>query len=147
MLKNVRRKSSISHKEKKKPDIKAIIKKYKNDMILGAALLIAALCLFLVFNSIHRSDGGMVQVKQDKKIIGTYSLDKDGEYEIKTYYGTNTLTVKDGYAYMSQSSCKDHLCEKMGKISRVGETIICLPNSVFIEVISGDNSDYDAVVQ
>ena len=130
MQKNVLKKLFISH---------------KFDFLLGAVLLVAALCLFMVFKYV-RKDGNYVQVKQGKNIVGTYSLMKDSEHEIKSFYGSNTLVIKDGYAYMSDSDCKDHLCEKMGHISNVGETIICLPNEVFVEIVS-DKEGYDAVVQ
>ncbi|MDD6234949.1 MAG: NusG domain II-containing protein [Lachnospiraceae bacterium] len=118
---------------------------HKFDFLLGAVLLIAALCLFVVFKT-TRKNGSYVCIKQGKDIVGTYTLDEDSEHEIKSFYGSNTLVIKDGYAYMSESSCKDHLCEKMGKISNAGETIICLPNEVFVEIIS-TKEKYDAVVQ
>ena len=124
MQKNVLKKLFISH---------------KFDFLLGAVLLIAALCLFVVFKT-TRKNGSYVCIKQGKNIV------EDSEYEIKSFYGSNTLVIKDGYAYMSESSCKDHLCEKMGKISNVGETIICLPNEVFVEIISSKEK-YDAVVR
>lgn len=130
MQKNALKKSFTSH---------------KFDFLLGAVLLIAALCLFVVFKNTRKA-GGTIEVKQGDKVIGTYALSEDGEYVISTFYGSNTLVVKDGVAYMSESSCKDHLCEKMGKISKVGETIICLPNEVFVKVISGEDG-YDAVVR
>ena len=130
MQKNVLKKLFISH---------------KFDFLLGAVLLIAALCLFVVFKT-TRKNGSYVCIKQGKNIVGTYALGEDSEYEIKSFYGSNTLVIKDGYAYMSESSCKDHLCEKMGKISNGGETIICLPNEVFVEIISSKEK-YDAVVR
>ncbi len=125
--------------------LKKLFTSHKFDFLLGAVLLLAALCLFVVFKN-TKKNGGMVEVKQGNKVIGNYSLSEDGEYEIATFYGSNTLVIKDGQAYMSESSCNDHLCEKMGKISKVGETIICLPNEVFVKVISGEEG-YDAVVR
>lgn len=130
MRKNVLKKLFISH---------------RFDFLLGAVLLVAALCLFVVFKNIRKT-GTYVQVKQGRDIVGTYSLNENSEYEIKSFYGSNTLVIEDGCAYMSESSCKDHLCEKMGRISNVGETIICLPNEVFVEIVS-DKEGYDAVVQ
>ncbi len=118
---------------------------HKNDFILGAALLLAALCLFFIFRN-TRHNGGIVQVKQDGKIVGEYPLSEDAEYEFKVYYGSNTLMIKDGYAYMAESDCKDHVCEKTGKISKTGESIICLPHELFITIIDGKDNDYDAVV-
>lgn len=110
-------------------------------MLLGAAL-----CLFAVFKNTKR-DGGMVEVTQDGKLVGVYSLSENAVYEFSTFYGYNTLVIEDGFAYMSESGCRDHICEGMGRISKVGETIICLPNSLFVKVIGGEEGDYDAVVR
>lgn len=74
------------------------------------------------------------------------SLSEDGEYVYKSFYGSNTLVIKDGKAWVSESSCKDHICEDTGKISKVGETIICLPNTLFITVTDGERAEYDEVV-
>ena len=91
-------------------------------------------------------NGGMVTVKSDGKIIDVHSLSEDGEYVYKTFYGTNTLVIKDGKAWVTASSCKDHICEDTGKINKVGETIICLPNTLFITVTEGEAPEYDEVV-
>ncbi len=131
MQKNVLKKLFISH---------------RNDVILGGALLIAALCLFMVFSVFFQKEGNMIKVVQSGEVQGYYSLDEDGEYEFETIFGYNVLVIEDGYAYMKEASCSDHLCVNQGKISKVGETIICLPNELFITVISGDESDYDAIV-
>ncbi len=125
--------------------LKKSLQSHKFDIILGAALLLAALCLFLVFRSFEK-DGGVVTVKSDGKIVDVLPLSKDGEYEYKSFYGSNTLVIKDGKAWVSASSCKDHVCEDTGKIHKVGETIICLPNALFITVTEGEPSDYDEVV-
>lgn len=125
--------------------LKKSLQSHKFDIILGAALLLAALCLFLVFRGVEK-EGGVVTVKSDGKIVDVLPLSKDGEYEYKSFYGTNTLVIKDGKAWVTSSSCKDHICENTGKISKVGETIICLPNTLFITVTDGEESEYDEVV-
>ena len=38
------------------------------------------------------------------------------------------------------ADCKDELCIKQGSISKVGKTLICLPNELIIE-IKGDEYD------
>ncbi len=126
--------------------LKKLLKCHKFDFILGAALLLAALCLFLVFRSFEK-EGGRIIVKQDNEIVGEYSLSEDGEYVFETFYSSNTLVIEDGRAYVKDSTCKDHICEDTGAVSKVGETIICLPNTLFITVTEGEESSYDAIVR
>lgn len=125
--------------------LKKLLKSHKFDFILGAALLLAALCLFLVFREMEK-DGGVITVKSDGKVVDVLSLEQNGTYVYETFYGSNTLTIKDGKAYVSESTCKDHICEDTGSINKVGETIICLPNALFISVTEGVESEYDGVV-
>ncbi len=134
MQKNVLKKLFISH---------------KNDFILGAVLLLAALCLFIMFHFIFQNNGKFVKVQQGDEVVGYYPLDEDGEFEFRTYYGYNILVIEDGSAYISDASCKDHLCEKTGKISQVGETIICLPNELFVTITGSEvsQSKYDDIAQ
>ena len=121
MQKNALKKSFISHKW---------------DILLGAVLLITALCLFLVFKQ-NKKDGKYVKVEQDGKVVGSYPLDEDG---------SNTLIIQDGKAYVTESTCSDHTCEKMGKVYRQGEMIICIPHKLFITV-TGDSKKggYDGI--
>ena len=132
MQKNVLKKSFISHKK---------------DLLLGAALLGAALCLFLLFHFVTGSSGHYISVKSDGKVIATYSLDQNATYVIDTVFGSNTLVIEDGCAYVIDASCQDKICEGMGKISRKGEMIICLPNELFITVTAGEDGEVDAVVR
>ena len=104
-------------------------------IILGVAV---ALFLFLKFSA---NDGEQVIVKVDKKEIARYDLNTDREVVIEGKDGgKNTLVIKDGKAYIKDATCPDKLCEHQGKIHMVGQSLICLPNRVVIE-ITDDNKD------
>ena len=55
------------------------------------------------------------------------------------------LSIRDGYADVTEATCPDLICAKHRPISRQGEAIICLPNRIVIEVISSKQYDVDAV--
>lgn len=55
--------------------------------------------------------------------------------EIHTKYGNNTLKVFDGGIQMVYADCPKKISMQMGFISRPGETIICVPNRVYVEVV------------
>ncbi|WP_288885095.1 NusG domain II-containing protein [uncultured Eubacterium sp.] len=104
-------------------------------IILGVAV---ALFLFLKFSA---NDGEQVIVKVDKKEIARYDLNTDREVIIDGKDGgKNTLVIKDGKAYIKDATCPDKLCEHQGKIHMVGQSLICLPNRVIIE-ITDDKKD------
>ena len=47
---------------------------------------------------------------------------------------TNTLEIRDGCADMTDADCPDKICVNQKAVSRPGETIVCLPNKVVVEV-------------
>lgn len=112
------------------------IKKYRTDVVvIVSLLLLSAIVLLVVF--LTRQEGARVTVTVDGVTVGEYPLSLDATYELRN--GANVLTVEDGRAYMSYSSCPDHLCENTGRIKYVGETIVCLPNKVTVTVIGKDD--------
>ena len=56
------------------------------------------------------------------------------------------ITKKDNAVYMSDADCPDKLCVHTGTIHKTGETIVCLPHRVVVE-ITGTTDTFDAVVQ
>ncbi len=110
----------------------SIIKKADIIMLL---LLVAAGMLGYFGLKAAMKKGGSVKVSIDGKVVETISLDDDGEYRIEVEGGYNLLIIKDGEAYLKEADCPDKLCVKQGHITKEGETIVCLPHKVIIEVI------------
>lgn len=113
------------------------IKKYRADIIVIAAILVFSL-LVLTVMTLTRKEGASVVVEVNGEQVAEYSLSLNGTYTLNG--GTNTLTIENGTARMSDSSCPDHICENKGKIKYVGQTIVCLPNKLTVTV-KGDSSD------
>ena len=114
----------------------------KDIILISAAVLLSVLALVLsgVFYS---ADAGAVQVWSNGQLETVLPLDSDCVYTTKS--GGNVIAVHDGKAYMQSADCKDKLCVHQGKISKAGQTIICLPNKIVME-LKGKKSGVDAVV-
>jgi len=134
-----------------KPEIRInmkISKKNKNDIILVAVILLIAAAGLLAVN-FTKQEGSMVLVKIDGEVTQSYSLYKNRTVEIITGDKNellNTLIIEDGKAYMADADCPDKICKEHKPISYSGETIVCLPHRIVIE-ITAENSlpDLDAV--
>ncbi len=114
---------------------------YTRDLILVAVLLVAALVLFFVMRSRQALDTGMgarAVVTVEGREVGRYPLSKNGTFPLNG--GTNILVVENGEAWVSEANCPDKVCMGMGKISRNGEFIACLPNRLLI-VVEGAAED------
>lgn len=115
----------------------------KHDFILIAVILAVAAAVFCILH-FTSSNGAYVTVQVDGKVTQTFSLSKDREYVIKSPGGgTNTLVIKDNKAYVSAANCKNQICVKHKKISKNGETIVCLPHKVVVSVTNDSEEGVD----
>ena len=111
--------------------------KARNDVLLAAGIILAAvICALIIFATAR--DGAVVRITANGKSYGTYPLDEDGEYVISTEFGENVLRIEDGKANIIRATCPDRLCVKHYAVSRDGETIICLPNKLVVEISAED---------
>lgn len=122
-------------------------KKIKRDVILIAALLLICIAAFLIINFVVKKDGITAVVKVDGNIVYMLPLDKNASVTVEGYQGgSNTVVIENGTVYMKDADCPDKLCEKTGKISKNGETIMCLPHRVVVE-IQGGEGNVDSLVR
>ncbi|MBQ4068636.1 MAG: NusG domain II-containing protein [Lachnospiraceae bacterium] len=115
----------------------------------GLFLCLIGIGLFILFLTItQKNDGTHVIVSVNGKDIECFELAKDITYDIDTY-GLNRLTIKDGYAWIDTADCPDKLCVNFGKISKSGESIVCLPHKVVIRIESNisDKEGLDAIAK
>lgn len=109
----------------------------RQDMILIAVILAAAVLLFLGTKIMHKSPAEVIEISVDGKVIETLDLAKDQELTIDGVSGgTNHLIIKDGEAWVSEATCPDKLCVHQGKIHLDGEIIVCLPNKMTAQIKS-----------
>ena len=109
--------------------------RYTRDLMIVAVLLLAALALFFLMRSRQEREtgiGAQAVVTVDGLEIGRYPLRKSGTFSLNG--GTNILVVENGEAWVSEADCPDKVCMGMGKISRNGEFIACLPNRLLVVV-------------
>lgn len=125
-----------------------INKKTKNDIILVAVILVVAAAALLFFN-FTKQEGSTVVVKIDGVQTESYPLSESRVVEIKSGKNgefTNTLVIENGKAYVSEADCPDKICCGYRAISYSGETIVCLPHKVVIEITANGSADgLDAV--
>ena len=121
-------------------------KKYTRDLILVGILLAAALLLFFLVRSHQKQEtgtGAVAVVTVDGQEIGRYPLNKNGTFPLNG--GSNILVVENGEAWVSEADCPDKICMRMGRISRDGEFIACLPNRLIVVVEGGEQALVDGM--
>ena len=120
-------------------------KKVKNDIIFIVSLLllfsVVALCLFL-----FRTLGDTVVVTVNGEIFGEYSLNENRTVEITNGDGYNLLVIRDGMVSIEEANCPDGICSSHRPVQHNGESIICLPNKVVVEVHTQTTDQPDIIM-
>ena len=111
------------------------VKKKKRDIIFIGVLLVVALIAFFVIDKFIKKDGNKVVIKVDGEIVKIVNLTDTNNIIVNGYDGgTNTVVIENGIVYMTEADCPDKICVNTGKISKIGETIVCLPHRVVVEI-------------
>lgn len=55
--------------------------------------------------------------------------------------GKTEIRIADRKVWVQTATCRHKLCKKQGRISRPGESIICLPNRIVITIKGPGNLD------
>lgn len=99
-------------------------------------LIIFVLCLSIIFLiSLFIADyGENVVISIEDKIVGEYSINTDFTKEIKTVYGKNVIVISNGECFVLEADCRDGVCVNRGKINKIGESIVCLPHKMIVEI-------------
>ena len=118
-------------------------------IFLSLSGMILMWCLYFVSDKSHSSLS--LIVRQNGKVIETLSLDQNITRTVSSHQGhTNVFRIQDGLVTMKQADCGDHTCVNTGSISRAGQSIVCLPNKLVLQIEAGSGKNEgdtpDAVV-
>ncbi|GAA0114616.1 NusG domain II-containing protein [Clostridium senegalense] len=126
----------------------------KLDIIIIVILFFISFIPYLVFyvnNSGAISEQVYAVVTSDGKVFKEIRLDNhvgEEEFKLETKNGYNIIKVMDNKIGIIDSDCKDKVCKQVGYIHRVGETVVCLPHKVVIEIkgnIKNNNTEEDFI--
>ena len=120
----------------------------RKDKILLSIIVFVCVIVLVLYFLWPKKSASKVEILVNGTLVQTCDLDEDQSVPIKVGDSvTNVLVIANHQVYMKEADCPDHLCIKQGKISYSGESIVCLPNRVVIQVISSETSNYDSVAK
>jgi len=116
------------------------------DLWLAAVVLLVSV-LAIVWASVRHtvpSSSNRARIYRGKQLIETVSLKADRRIDLSR--DGMQLEVNAGRVRVIQSDCAKQICVQRGWIRQAGETIICVPNRIRIEMESQRAPKLDAVV-
>lgn len=119
----------------------------KGDRFLLLAVAVAAILFAALYFFLHpSSETAVAEVAVNGTVIGRYRLFETRTVTVPDAHGGyNTLFFEDGAVRVQDADCPDRLCVRQGRISRLGEAIVCLPHGLVITVRQGDPGEVDFI--
>lgn len=124
----------------------------KLDVIIIIFLLILSFTPYFIFSKTLSKNyiSAYATIKVSNVLydnIELFSLKEKKTLTIQTPNGNNTLLIKNNSLQILDADCNDSICVNQGVISNIGQTIVCLPHKLIIE-IKGDegNSSNDTIL-
>lgn len=130
-----------------------------NDQAMGydhyLLLILASLLPVAIFTYVHAG-----KIDENTIIVAVISVDHEVVDRIvltdrvgidvfdltPSEHDRNTIEVRDDRIRMKSATCSDQVCVNFGFISKPGETIVCLPHKVLIEIQTIDGGTDDLII-
>lgn len=107
----------------------------KADIVLFFVLL--AVGLVISWASLNSGQtGDKVRISVGGETYGVYDLAQDRTIQVRQNGHTNNIIIQGGHVSMASSDCANQVCVNTGAIYLAGDSIVCLPNRVMVEILS-----------
>ena len=107
----------------------------RGDVIVVLLLMLGSFLPLGIFSYVQATaDHSNIQVvvQANGEIVHVFDLDDHGH--------SNTIVRTGMTVDMTEANCSDQVCVRMSDVALVGDTILCLPHKLLVEVRS-DNPD------
>jgi len=127
------------------------MKKFLKILKIGDVLLIICICLAIIISMFVLKrpigQGDSVSILQDGKPVYNLSLSESRSIDVNGPLGITRIRIEKGQVWIADAPCPQKICQRIGKISRAGSVIICVPNKILVEVNGDSKQELDSVTQ
>jgi hypothetical protein len=116
----------------------------KGDIVLIVLSLFLFAASFFLFRLLPQK-GRIAVVSLDNRPVYLLSLSEDCDLTVSGPVGITSIRIRDGALWITGAPCPHKDCQRMGKISRAGEIIVCIPNKIFIAVEGNQDTVLDGI--
>ena len=103
------------------------------ELIIIAAIILSAVTVFIISTAL-KSDGKTAVISVAGRVSAEINLNAEDKTFSLDSIENITFERKDNRIRIISSDCPDKICKKTGFISDCGETIVCMPNKIIVEI-------------
>lgn len=116
----------------------------KKDLFpFGIIIFIIVLVSLIIYTEGKNAEKTYAEITSDGARILTVDLSANSDYSelpVENGFGT-VIAYEDNEIWIKSSSCGERICVNTGKISKPGESIVCIPARLVITVKGGGDPD------
>lgn len=115
-------------------------------IIIGILVIVLSAYGFVFYKGLSRDDK-LLTVTQNQELLHEFKIDETYSEIIKIEEGDryNIIHIENGKVWIEEANCLNQVCVRHSSIDKIGETIVCLPHKLIIE-IKGDKKSLDIIV-
>lgn len=118
----------------------------KTDLIILAALVFACAGALLAMRFAHGGGTVRAEIYRDSRLVKTVALPASpGSFSLDGVPGVTFETYADGSIAFARSDCPDQVCVHTGRLSAPGQFAACLPNGLYVKIVSNEGEDANGV--
>jgi hypothetical protein len=109
-------------------------------------IIVSSLCLIVwMFTHLWSNEtAATLRIRLSGQVYGTYSLQQNTTLHIHGKIGEAIVEINQGKVRFKQAPCSSQYCVHQGWLSKAGQTAICLPNQLSLELL-GAKKNYDTL--
>ena len=125
------------------------MKMKKGDLIIAVILAVAVISWFGINKLSESKDERQIVIETNGNVYKTILMEKGmKQQEIHIELGNGKyidIVADENGAYVKDVVCPDKVCQKTGLVSRVNQSIVCLPNKVVVYIDGKTESEVDDI--
>lgn len=113
--------------------------------LIAVSLLSSGIILYSSAQNKYQSKYIEISAKGDLYKRIDFNSSTEETIDLKTDLGENIIKISNGKVQILDADCPDKVCVKDGYISKPGQSLVCLPHKVVIEIKGIKNAETDDV--
>lgn len=102
-------------------------------------LLLPVICIMILLWRTQSDTSVSAQISINDEVVAEYPLSEPQTITLAEADGV-TIEIIENTICISEADCPDKRCVRMGRISKPGEMLVCLPHGMIITLVGASDS-------
>lgn len=118
----------------------------RTDIVIIAVIAVAAVLFWFLYSTVFGKTGTYAEIYYRSERVMTVDLSegKEDTFSIEQVPDVVFQLYADGSIAFTESDCPDKVCIQSGRLHLAGQYAACLPNQLYMKIISTEKGNSDA---